>query len=154
MFGRGNIQTSFFWTAFKSHDIRLFLFRPLKIGSSFVFGCILVFFSFFPTQNQVPQKIIELSWFEHSKSFPSVEKIRFEIFDFSSYFERMKRASSSVLNDQLLKSYNSSLITYKLSSTWIKLVYFENLSAFLESSFSKFQKKVIKLSFEVKLRSR
>ena len=31
------------------------------------------------------------------KQFPSVEKNRFEIFDFSSYLERIQRANSLVL---------------------------------------------------------
>ena len=76
---------------------------------NFVFGCVLVFFW---TQNQVLQITMELGWWIYHiktllvlirnflkiwKCFLSVDKNRFEMFDFSPYFERKKRASSLIM---------------------------------------------------------
>ena len=68
----------------------MFLFRPLKSGETFVFGCVLDFFS---AQNRVPQIIIGIghitafsavirTTFKFSKHLLSVQKNRFEVFDF------------------------------------------------------------------------
>ena len=46
-------------------------FQPLKMGRNFLFGCVLVF-SFFSTQNQVPQVIIGLLKPFHIKDFSVV----------------------------------------------------------------------------------
>ena len=80
------------------------LFRPLKMRKNFVFG---ICFGFFSTQNQVPQIIIRLGLviYHHEalsvvirttlknfpKKFASVEKHRFEVFDFRSNFEQIWR---------------------------------------------------------------
>ena len=77
--------------------------RLLKMGRNFVFGCFSFFFVFHATSGttnihraglcDISDPSLYINDLNHPKKFSRVEKNWFEFFDFSSYFERIKRAS-------------------------------------------------------------
>ena len=123
IFGSGNVLMK---PKFLSQFNLKLLFRPLEMERNFVFGCVWIFLLFVFHAKPVNKKnnrtglrdISYQSLFrgDFGKLFSSVEKKRFETFDFLSYFEQIKQASRLFIF--LAKSATANNNRAGLSDKW------------------------------------